>query len=256
MNTISGLTFYDALNKLSIGALTLASLYQWPVDASRLTPILDAMPNEVFWMYFLFLSFLVGLVIQTIIEFFTIKLRNHPFLLRKTCKKRYKLYCLVKASKSKDDSSLKKHDCFCPLAQCNDNVSLGTSCKEGCESLCPCNDAQIRRLYYTAYYNVQKNNLLGNIPTLEALERFTRSLILLLPFLALTCCVNNVLETVLLPLSPCGKMRIIAIIWFSLFGVEYFLLNKIPTLVWEADYFIKVLKQEEHQIPTLNNQKI
>lgn len=146
MNTLSGVSFYDSLNKLSIGALILASVYQWPKETlGNGKNIASGMPDEAFWMLFIIASFIVGIIVQMIVELLTEGWRNSTKLIREACKEDY-------------NKSL---------------VGLG--------------DKEIKDKYYRAYYNVTRHNLLLNVPALEALERFTRTLCIVLPVLV---CLN------------------------------------------------------------------
>lgn len=198
MNTLSGVSFYDSLNKLSIGALILASVYQWP-NETQSTCIVSGMPNEVFWMLFIIASFIVGIIVQTIVELLTDEDRNSPLLIREACKEEYdrSLFCLT--------------------------------------------DKEIKDKYYRAYYNVTRHNLLLNVPALEALERFTRTLCIVLPVLVcLNLCTSiSPFASILISVCPCRKSVVVLIIWVLIIVAQHRIQRKIHELIWEADYYIK-----------------
>lgn len=198
MNPLSGVSFYDSLNKLSIGALILASVYQWP-NETQSTCIVSGMPNEVFWMLFIIASFIVGIIVQMIVELLTEGWRNSTVLIRKACKDEYN------------------------------------------KSLFDLSDKEIKDKYYRAYYNVTRHNLLLNVPALEALERFTRTLCIVLPVLVcLNLCTSiSPFASILISVCPCGKSVIVLIIWVLIIVAQHRIQRKIHELIWEADYYIK-----------------
>lgn len=200
MNTLSGVSFYDSLNKLSIGALILASVYQWPKETlGNGKNIASGMPDEAFWMLFIIASFIVGIIVQMIVELLTEGWRNSTKLIREACKEDY-------------NKSL---------------VGLG--------------DKEIKDKYYRAYYNVTRHNLLLSVPALEALERFTRTLCIVLPVLVcFNLCTNRCLfASILISVCPCRKSVIVLIIWVLIIVAQHRIQRKIHELIWEADYYIK-----------------
>lgn len=200
MNTLSGVSFYDSLNKLSIGALILASVYQWPKETlGNGKNIASGMPDEAFWMLFIIASFIVGIIVQMIVELLTEGWRNSTKLIREACKEDYN------------------------------------------KSLFGLSDKEIKDKYYRAYYNVTRHNLLLNVPALEALERFTRTLCIVLPVLVcLNLCTSiSPFASILISVCPCRKSVVVLIIWVLIIVAQHRIQRKIHELIWEADYYIK-----------------
>ena len=200
MNTLSGVSFYDSLNKLSIGALILASVYQWPKETlGNGKNIASGMPDEAFWMLFIIASFIVGIIVQMIVELLTEGWRNSPEFIRESRKKVYS------------------------------GLIEGLS------------DDELKDKYYKAYYNVTRHNLLLNVPALEALERFTRTLCIVLPVLVCLnlCASRSPFASILISVCPCRKSVIVLIIWVLIIVAQHRIQRKIHELIWEADYYIK-----------------
>lgn len=215
METLQSMSFYDAINKFFIGSLLMASAYNWP----ELHPNgeLPVVPDEIFWLLFVISSFLVGTIAQMIIEAITHKWRNSPSYLLKAHQAVYEKYASVTQGLSKEEI-----------------------------------EKNIELLYYKAYYNVTRNNLLLNIPNLEAVERFTRSLIFVLPVcIFAACCHHGLLFTsILLPIPLCCKVMLILLFAAISYYVRSIIQMKIHKLVWEAHYNITILESEK----TTNNQ--
>lgn len=185
MNTLSGISFYDAINKVSIGAIILVAV----------KPCASFMNDALCGMLFLIASFVVGIIVQTGIESFTSPLRNNPCMLRKAYKK--------------------VHD--------------------GAD-IC---DKDPQEAYNKAYYNVVRRNVLLNVPTLEAIERFIRSFVIVMFFVVLLCGENKQIEAFFPSINLYWKCYFMFFIWLPLiiswFPIQY----KIYELIWEADKYIK-----------------
>lgn len=159
MNTISGLSFYDSLNKMTIGTLVLLLVKDMPSEDDGISIFL-----------FIVAAFIIGCIFQMVVQFIT-----GNTLLSKGIKIGFKTFFA--------------HD-YSWLHKINDLFNLTnnkTLIKEACNDLYGKdyidetyknikNDNYISE-YYLAYYRVAKNNILMNIPILEALENFMRNLI-------------------------------------------------------------------------------
>lgn len=173
MNTLSGMSFYDAINKVSIGAIILVAIMPC---ASFFTD------NALYGMLFLIASFVVGIIVQTGIEFFTSPLRNNSCMLRKAYKNVYEA-----------------------TDQCDKNL------KED---------------YYKAYYNAVRRNVLQNVPTLEAIERFIRSLLLVIPVLIPFVCIQKS-DSVRLFMQSASAPLLVYVMLQLLGGVILWVLGKV-----------------------------
>lgn len=100
--------------------------------------------------------------------------------------------------------------------------------------------------YYLAYYRIEKDGLLGNIPILEALEAFMRNTLIIIPFYCLWLSFEII--------NNCGMLNcyfmVIGIVILTLSALGWDCLwrkiqSKIHELVWEADLYDKKLKEEK-----------
>lgn len=205
MNTITGFTFYDSLNKLTVGTLLLL-LVGGMIGEKAETNIL-----------FFVTAFIIGIFYQTIIKCLTPFLTNNLHMIKKAhenviLKNKY-IYKddYQKASYNKDDYQKASYD--------TDD-------------------------YLKAYYNVVKNGFLMNIPTLEAHENFLRNIWLICLMYLITvladCCQSSISE-IICQYSKCAiAMFLLLLIVFIPF-VWYKIQMKIFELVWEGDYYAKRL---------------
>ena len=208
MNTITGFTFYDSLNKLTVGTLLLL-LIGGMIGEKAETNIL-----------FFVTAFIIGIFYQTIIKNRTRFLTNNLHMIKKAhenviLKNKY-IYKddYKKASYNKDDYQKASYD--------TDD-------------------------YLKAYYNVVKNGFLMNIPTLEAHENFLRNIWLICLLYLITvladCCQSSISE-IICQYSKCAiAMFLLLLIVFIPF-VWYKIQMKIFELVWEGDYYANKLKNE------------
>lgn len=208
MNTITGFTFYDSLNKLTVGTLLLL-LVGGMIGEKAETNIL-----------FFVTAFIIGIFYQTIIKDRTRFLTNNLHMIKKAhenviLKNKY-IYKddYQKVSYNKDDYQKASYD--------TDD-------------------------YLKAYYNVVKNGFLMNIPTLEAHENFLRNIWLICLMYLITvladCCQSSISE-IICQYSKCAiAMFLLLLIVFIPF-VWYKIQMKIFELVWEGDYYANKLKNE------------
>lgn len=185
MNTITGFTFYDSLNKLTVGTLLLLLVGGMTGEKAE--------TNILFFVT----AFIIGIFYQTIIKCLTPFLTNNLHMIKKA----HENVILKNKYITKDD-------------------------------------------YLEAYYNVVKNGFLMNIPTLEAHENFLRNiwLICLMYLIAVLadCCQSSISE-IICQYSKCAiAMFLLLLIVFIPF-VWYKIQMKIFELVWEGDYYAKIL---------------
>lgn len=205
MNTITGFTFYDSLNKLTVGALLLL-LVGGMIGEKAETNIL-----------FFVTAFIIGIFYQTFIKYITRFLTNNLHMIKKAhenviLKNKY-IYKdgFQKVSYNKDDYQKASYD--------TDD-------------------------YLKAYYNVVKNGFLMNIPTLETHENFLRNIWLICLLYLITvladCCQSSISEIICQYSKWAIAMFLLLLIVFIPF-VWYNIQMKIYELVWEGDYYAERL---------------
>jgi len=203
MNAISKLSLYDVLSMIIPGFLLL-----------MLFPICSNYPMEnlctnVYVGFLLFIvCYVVGLIYHKVIEklFSFFNFRNNPNHIKKMRDKVYSDY-------QKQGSKIKKEDS-------TENFQM--------------------REYYNAYYQLMKNNMLNNIPTLEAQVAFLRNIlpITIIYVIVICCCQCSLCE---LNTSVAISLLIVAVIVIVLLiDIQ----NKIYELVWEGDAYLKEIQQE------------
>lgn len=198
MNTISGMSFYDSLNKLSVGVLILALWANMPDDAIGL-------------IFFVIVAFIVGLFYQMIIKELTAVLRNNNCMIKKAYAKFY------------GNKSVKEN--FKPEITDNDYLSE----------------------YYRAYYRVAMNGILMNIPVLEALENFLRNLPIIIVLYLISVSCDCHIATVIIDVfgNKCCAVIVLFAIFIATVPAWWRTQLKIYSLVWEGDYYIRIIKNEK-----------
>lgn len=204
MNTISGLSFYDSLNKMIIGTLVLLLVKDMPSEDDGKSIFL-----------FIVAAFITGCVFQMIVQFIT-----GGTVLGEVIKNGF--------FKSSNQIS----------AELNWTNNINMIKKAHCDFYKTFREMpDIKIFYLKAYYNVARNGLLMNIPVLEALETFMRNLIFyflilfvlslgnLLPILP--CLIFFVIfqHSIFLPMSSCGHifglLSCVVILWSLFLYIVY-----------------------------------
>lgn len=176
MNTISGLSFYDSLNKMTIGTLVLLLVKDMPSEDDGKSIFL-----------FIVAAFIIGCIFQMVVQFIT-----GNTVLGNRIKTYFKTTWI--------------HQCSCLylisvwLNWTNNSAMIKDAHDRVYKSKEYIQD--IDRLYLQAYYRVARNGLLMNIPILEALENFMRNLIFY--FMLLTIFPNGNI----LPILSCETISV------------------------------------------------
>lgn len=261
MNTISGLSFYDSLNRLTIGALLLIKETPSKNDGVQL-------------FLFVVASFVIGSIFQMIVQLLT----GSTFSGRKI-------------RKDLKDTRLNLHKINLGLNWSN-NPKLIKRAHDDINE--PSNNTfDIKKQYLKAYYNVARNGLLMNIPILEALENFVRNLIFffmilvvlqileilgiskismvitivtifvffvtlwigglwvalplaaIVSILFLWSCVTIDYSIVLPTLNSYKKLISCSLLIFIFYWIRIEIQYKIHFLIWEGDYYIRLLDNEQ-----------
>lgn len=283
MNTISGLSFYDSLNKMTIGILVLLLIDKSSEDIKY---------DIVSMFLFIVVAFIVGCFFQMIVQIIT-----GDAVLKKSKKNRLeKINIDLKKSNNhfcKTQYKLIKSLFFSLFTwtQWTNNPKLIQEAHNDVYKY-SINSFEINRRYFKAYYNVVRNGLLMNIPILEALENFMRNLIFYFILLIVLSCtpISILLSGVLLliisvmiigrylysrrmVLFSCAIILFVVFFWGnidnSIIGrittneycrlilcviaifISYWLRKeiqyKIHYLIWEGDYYIRRLDKERNK---------
>lgn len=104
------------------------------------------------------------------------------------------------------------------------------------------NDEEVLKCdYYKAYYGLLRNNMLGNIPILEAQEAFLRNLLPV--FIALTVRCHCLLKSILY-IGGCCYIVMSVSLTILLLLAHYSIQKKIYYLVWEGYIYVKKSPEE------------
>lgn len=199
MENISGLSFYDSLNKMTIGVLILLLITAFPTSIEG-------------GFMFVVTAFIIGCIYQMGIQKLTSCLTNSRCMIRKAFDKFYKQDGIITAYKPK----------------------VGKNC---------------RQVYLLAYYRVARNGILMNIPILEALENFMRNLPLIIAIYLLSILADCCNTQIVVDIFGRNKCAIVAILPLLLIAVSVMWWNiqlKIHFLIWEGDYYIRLLDNEQN----------
>lgn len=197
MENISGLSFYDSLNKMTIGVLILL--------------LTTAFPTSIEGRFmFVVTAFIIGCICQMGIQKLTSCLTNSRCMIRKAFDKFYKQDGIITAYKPK----------------------VGKNC---------------RHVYLLAYYRMARNGILMNIPILEALENFMRNLPLIIIFYLFSIlgdCCNTQIVVDTFGVNRCVIVAILLLLLIAVSVMWWNIQLKIHFLIWEGDYYIRLLDNE------------
>lgn len=174
MNTITGLSFYDSLNKMTIGILILLLIF----------PIPNSIEGKFLYVV---AAFIVGSMFQMIVQQIT---GNSGF------------WGKIKKPIEKDKSKYRCLFNLCARLNLTNNSKLIRKAYNDLHKK-SYNESDMEMQYYKAYYNVARNGILMNIPILEALENFMRNMMVYCSFPLLLKMVSC---TQLLEMSSCLKI--------------------------------------------------
>lgn len=260
MNTISAISFYDALNRLTVGVLLLlpfvslesSELLESSVslqssesleslETLEVSNTCDIYKSPLFYIA----AFFIGSLYRDIV-------REIPNFIKKCC-------ILTK--------------CFGKLAVFIWNISIRSVCiiKNFVDIIgkpiwCCVNDMYLiehayrdmmgklnqtpvykkKEDYLLAYYKVVKAGLSMNIPILEALENFFRNMffiLLLYSILLKASCCNVVYLLSIFGSSCWWVMLLLALADVWLWGKTQ---EKIHYLIWEGDYYLSILEESSN----------
>ena len=236
MSEITGVGFYESLNKFFVGFLILVLFVGLNSDLF-INPL------------FLISAYIVGCIYQAIIQVGTaswLSLREDD--IRRAYDEVY----------GKKENSYREYFClfikklFHPM--CLLVRSFG--CNKSNNKKKGSNSSKKRNDYLLAYYKVAKAGLLMNIPVLEALENFMRNLILIIPFYFI-CFVLKYLVSLwggVIPiLKNCQSLsssKIIELIVFLVLAfvgvvwLQYYYQQTIYRLVWEGNKYLDKINSE------------
>lgn len=229
MNFSSKLGLYDFLNLFIMGLLWVVCFCPSQWFFSEFSPVqrcCKCQTNEVIEaimsIAFFSVCFVTGLVVHHLPQFLICRIckifKHQPCtnvstkLLRSLCRNDEKLIAIWK----EENSAFKKiirHSKECTMRQ-----------------------------YYFAYYYLQSNGQLGNIPVLEAQEAFTKDLLILI--LGLWVSVIAGYKSLILHYScnsPNFKCCIICglpLLFILIFILHAIIQNKIYSLVWEGTHYL------------------
>lgn len=236
MSEITGVGFYESLNKFFVGFLILVLFVGLNSDLF-INPL------------FLISAYIVGCIYQAIIQVGTaswLSLREDD--IRRAYDEVYE----------KKENSCREYFClfikklFHPM--CLLVRSFG--CNKSNNKKKGSNSSKKKNDYLLAYYKVAKAGLLMNIPVLEALENFMRNLILIIPFYFI-CFVLKYLVSLwggVIPiLKNCQSLsssKIIELIVFLVLAfvgvvwLQYYYQQTIYRLVWEGNKYLDKINSE------------
>ncbi len=259
MSEITGVGFYESLNKFFVGFLILVLFVGLNSDLF-INPL------------FLISAYIVGCIYQAIIQVLT----ESWLSLQKTDIK--KVYNEVNENKNKNKKEPLKDQVLAFMKDQRRRLCL-------ISRLCACNKLKsllciiCRRLscnrkrdkfskdkeaYLKAYYKVAKAGLLMNIPVLEALENFMRNLILIMFFYilffirdencnAIFCKTYPLLEELFPSLwgdsnSMCIYKTLffifLILVWVGVIWLRYYYQQTIYRLVWEGNKYLDKIDQD------------
>lgn len=224
---ISGLSFYDFLNKMIPGYLIYNCISKDPLAFRRYTDVSET--ESLCLMFVIIVSFVFGIVYEWILRGF------NELVFRA-------ISCLCCSDKEADDCKGCFANALCCLFGSNDRGSIRIGYRRVYKQLwkSSAGGADIRDTYLAAYYNVEKNGCLGNIPILEALSRFCKQIIV--PFVLWELLYLNVQGSQ----GYIVFWNIFAVILLCLLSISF--QHKICELVWEGDKYLGRENPREHYI--------
>lgn len=250
MNTINGMTFYDALTKFIIGFLIT---FLWlPGYVNSVFAVGETV--QTFLLYGI-LCFITGFLWQTVYDFCGFLWKFFLCCLDLTLGEISDFFCDITGKSSYYCKCKCGCTCFfCDLIRfifCDTRNNVvwikKAKIKVMKERIERCRKSPTNHKYYKAYYE-NVNDPIGSVKTLEAHEAFLRYMILLLPLISpIALMVRRVFHLKIncanfLPdLSHCVKMTYVFIgcllMDLILFYVWRKIQFKIHELVWEANYY-------------------
>ncbi len=212
--SIPNISFYDFLNKLVPGYLIYNCIGRYPFISADY--IVTWKPEFLCFAFVMMASFVLGIVYECLLRAINcciyLRLCHHRRDDEGNCQ-----CCILNA--------------LCCLFGNNDKwlIRIGYQRVYGTKLIgIECD----KEAYFAAYYNVERNGCLGNIPILEALSRFCKQIII--PFVLWEICC--------LELTGCAQCwavlgNLIGI--FILCMISICFQRQICELVWEGDKFLK-----------------
>ncbi len=212
MNTITGISFYDALTKLTIGFLLT---WWWPQS------IIDDMNlknsfHEINYSLYIIACFIIGCLWQSLAIILPCRCNMKIFKLKRLI--RIITHCIPYGKSN-----------YTPWIRLKYRHIYNNHKKNN-----------IMHQYLKAYYNTQKKGLMGNIPKIEALEAFLRYAFI--PFLGN---VIYIFWNIIMNTSYCWSILILFLLIFLYLRLWQYYNQKIYELVWEADKYLKEIEKEK-----------
>lgn len=276
MNTISAISFYDALNRLTVGVLLLlpfvslesSELLESSVslqssesleslEALEVSYTCDIYKSPLFYIA----AFFIGSLYRDIVC-------EIPNFIKKCCiltKRSKELAAIVKFFIGVGKCYIiRKVGKCCIIRKIVDIVSKPISCcvndmyliehayRDMMRKLNQTPVYKKKEDYLLAYYKVVKAGLLMNIPILEALENFFRNMffiLLLYSVLLWASCCNVVYLLSIFGSSCWWVMLLLALADVWLWGKTQ---EKIHYLIWEGDYYLSQIGHEKKLICTVS----
>lgn len=247
MSEITGVGFYESLNKFFVGFLILVLFVGLNSDLF-INPL------------FLISAYIVGCIYQAIIQVFT---KSCLSLQEDEIKNARIEVCENEKESCKKHISVFMKDLRCALCCISKLFKSHTEGNESSEGNEPSEGNELskdKEAYLKAYYKIAKAGLLMNIPVLEALENFMRNLMFILPIYIIFFVEYEILILFKFTSFPkiealqdidciCIVLLIIFLI-LVLLGViwlRYYYQQTIYRLVWEGDKYLDEINNKDNQ---------
>ena len=225
MNTITGISFYDALTKLTIGFLLTWWWLPSIIIENCSVDLCDNYFSTISNCLYIIACFIIGCLWQSLAIILPCRCNMKIFKLKRLI--RIITRCI-------------------PYGKSNYITWIRLKHKQIYKNH---KEYNIMHQYLKAYYNTQKNGLMGNIPQIEALEAFLRY-----AFVPFIINVIYIFRKIIVDTSCCWSI-ICSIPFFLLLSLFLMFLylrlwkyynQKVYELVWEADKYLKEIEKEKY----------
>lgn len=237
MNTITGISFYDALTKLTIGFLLT---WWWPQSIINNMNLKNSFP-EINSCLYIIGCFIIGCLWQSLAIILPCRCSPNIFkpkvIIRKII---YKVKYLIRKTINEPKYLIQKikyiHKLI-PYGKSNYTLWIILKYRHIYNNH---KEDDIMHQYLKAYYNAQKNGLMGNIPKIEALEAFLRY-----AFVPFIINVIYIFRKIIVDTSYCWSILILFLLIFLYLSLWKYYNQKVYELVWEADKYLKEIEKEK-----------
>ena len=245
MNTITGISFYDALTKLTIGFLLTWWWLPSVIIENCSVDLCDNYFSTISNCLYIIACFITGCLWQSIAIILPCRCSTNIFkpkvIIRKII---YKVKYLIRKTINEPKYLIQKikyiHKLI-PYGKSNYTLWIILKYRHIYNNH---KENDIMHQYLKAYYNTQKKGLMGNIPKIEALEAFLRY-----AFVPFIINVIYIFRKIIVDTSCCWSILffliLLSILIFLYLHLWKYYNQKVYELVWEADKYLKEIEKEK-----------